>query len=997
MVQLAEKDRALRMASKPLPPSQDIILNFAVGKGRRVRLTNVEGYSATYYHLAPEVAHRETPNRQEDAYKAADQIEDLMKQKEKATAREQEERDEKARLRHQQAYREIRLKQDYSDMMDELALLERADRLHRQKTLQQLPKRVFIPPHRQMEEAADLQREMERAFEEIAIQDEECHSELNRSLDRPTEAPPLIIHQPPPVRPPVDVSCAVEADVTDSNKVTSTDNQVSVSTGLSDESESPKVYQDKVAKDTCLQERFDPIQQLLERVRAQRQAWADYYQSRESAPVISQTSSETTADEEGTRIATEDHRNNSGKDHVIDVLGVGQQISGTEEVTDTDTEDSSATTAENDGQQHPPVKQPITTDLTQNNVTVNNSVSADRPDITDSHRETSQSESRGSTVSSMTSSSGHAVASCQDQPKTTTYRTPDALLQHILEQRKQYEEQRSMISSQYSRTTDTRSSIAGKVPAMDIVMLQSVSQQPCLLPQPVSAAVPTASTQHNSLFIHHRPVSVLSPFQDVPVPPRTCVTSSTKSSVAHNSHNVHVAAPTVELTHSDTVLDLERSSGLDVNQSGGHLVDRQSLKSSSLSESCHSVVDDVENPSTMIQTHLGNGNTDILNQGHKEDFNMQTTASTDRILGNLDDIDGKLLATSVSDHQLEQAAKNSDLLESNDSWSTASSSQPSDRPAIAPAASGSFVDHQHSPETEKFLPSSAACLVPIPAGYDAQHVSTEADEIREQVDMPQPIMLPSTGSHSPLSWDSGSLIDLSKCVDFSQMLREPGDGSHLEDLEESTSDREPDKITLQQQPVKPTATKYYSDGCEQRPWSFYLRTGKDPPQSLTSCHSLPDIQAPKDVTSNDLPFAFQHLQLEDRCSNNACVYSLQLEPDASYLQRAMKSRETKEEQSHTELLDSEPKDPQILAGQEESRSLSLQEAFAKHKQKFVTASETRRQQIPVKAKERERHVAKKRPTQRKTSTPLRYQGPDMKSLPAWEPEVHATRPIGTQF
>jgi hypothetical protein len=85
MVQLAEKDRALRMASKPLPPSQDIILNFAVGKGRRVRLTNVEGYSATYYHLAPEVAHRETPNRQEDAYKAADQIEDLMKQKEKVT------------------------------------------------------------------------------------------------------------------------------------------------------------------------------------------------------------------------------------------------------------------------------------------------------------------------------------------------------------------------------------------------------------------------------------------------------------------------------------------------------------------------------------------------------------------------------------------------------------------------------------------------------------------------------------------------------------------------------------------------------------------------------------------------------------------------------------------------------------------------------------------------------------------------------------------------
>ena len=62
----------------------------------------------------------------------------------------------------------------------------------------------------------------------------------------------------------------------------------------------------------------DPIQQLLERVRAQRQAWADYYHSRESAPVIPQTSSsETTTDEEGKRTGTEDHMDDSGKDHFM--------------------------------------------------------------------------------------------------------------------------------------------------------------------------------------------------------------------------------------------------------------------------------------------------------------------------------------------------------------------------------------------------------------------------------------------------------------------------------------------------------------------------------------------------------------------------------------------------------------------------------------------------------------------------------------------------------
>ena len=623
--------------------------------------------------------------------------------------------------------------------------------------------------------------------------------------------------------------------------------------------------------------------------------------------------------------------------------------------------------AENDGQQHQPVKLPITTDLAQNGVvqtvTVDSSPTTDRPDVTDSHRDTSQSVLSSSTVSGAASSSGHALTSDHDQPKTVTYRTPDALLQHILEQRKQYEEQRSMISSQYSRVTD-RSSTVGKAPAMDTVMPLSVSQQPPILPQSISPAIPTASIQYTSLF-SRRP------------------------------------APTVPLTPLHTRLD--NSSGVDVDRSSGEFADGQSVKSPSRSGSCHSVLDDVKSPSAVTQSQSSDGLTDFSKQGNEEGLNVKIAADTDRILGHPGYVDGNLLPVSVSDHHLEQAAKNSDHLETNDSWSTASSSQPSDRSIIAPATED-FTDHQHSPKMEEFVPSAAAYVVPLPTSCGLQHLSMEADEILEQVEMPLPIVLPSTGSHSPLSYGSGSLIDLSQCVDFSQMLREPGDGSHLVDLKESCTNREPDKPVLQHHPAKLTVTNICSNSTadEQHPWSFYLRTGRDPPQlstSSSSCHSLPDIQGSKDANSGGLSFPFQPLEFEDKFSNNACMYSLQLEPDPAYLQSARKGQGKEGGQSHTDSSDSQLKGPKITADRQElNKGLSLQEAFLRRKQKFVSASETRQQQIPMKAKDRERRVAEMRPTQRVTSTPIRNQGPAVskKSQPAWQPGLHAGKATGIE-
>eukprot|EP00118_Oscarella_pearsei_P017078 m.168162 g.168162 ORF g.168162 m.168162 type:complete len:298 (+) comp38947_c0_seq7:230-1123(+) len=132
-VKKKERQRAASVAAKSPPPSEEFILNLAIDEGQHVYLKNVEGYTSTHWHLPAGAVYKEKPDTQVDARKAAIKLEEERKRLQRETTRELLERNEKAWLRHKQAWNEVKLKQDCESLLEELGGLEKAGRLQRKK------------------------------------------------------------------------------------------------------------------------------------------------------------------------------------------------------------------------------------------------------------------------------------------------------------------------------------------------------------------------------------------------------------------------------------------------------------------------------------------------------------------------------------------------------------------------------------------------------------------------------------------------------------------------------------------------------------------------------------------------------------------------------------------------------------------------------------------------------------------------------------------------
>ena len=78
-----------------------------------------------------------------------------------------QERLEKARLRGKHALEKEVLNGNYSDILGELSVLERADREKRQRELGNIPKEIFLPAWQRDQHAKEVQYELEREFEKI--------------------------------------------------------------------------------------------------------------------------------------------------------------------------------------------------------------------------------------------------------------------------------------------------------------------------------------------------------------------------------------------------------------------------------------------------------------------------------------------------------------------------------------------------------------------------------------------------------------------------------------------------------------------------------------------------------------------------------------------------------------------------------------------------------------------------------------------------------------
>ncbi|GFO07989.1 centrosomal protein [Plakobranchus ocellatus] len=164
-----EKERASEIASLP-PPVPEISLDMEKKSRRAVQMMDMKAYAATHYHIPDYQVVRAGPQEQTDAKSEAAETDLKLRQDLAEKKRSQHEQKERARIRGNEALQKEMLKHDLGDMLQDLSLLQRQDRRRRQKVLADVPKQVFIPPERCLEERQERQIEMERKFDELYMQ-----------------------------------------------------------------------------------------------------------------------------------------------------------------------------------------------------------------------------------------------------------------------------------------------------------------------------------------------------------------------------------------------------------------------------------------------------------------------------------------------------------------------------------------------------------------------------------------------------------------------------------------------------------------------------------------------------------------------------------------------------------------------------------------------------------------------------------------------------------
>ncbi|PVD26888.1 hypothetical protein C0Q70_12036 [Pomacea canaliculata] len=180
-----EKKRAAEMAARP-PPAPDVVSE-VMGETRKpskpIPLTDLNAFSATHYHI-PEFAVERAPQEQQHDGKLAGEGEDgRVREELEEKAKREHDQMIRARIRGNEALKKEKLKHEYDALMADLSLQQRLDRRRRQGVVAKLPKQVFLPPDRRMEEKEDKQLEMERAFEDMYMQQMNMSGDMSLTLD----------------------------------------------------------------------------------------------------------------------------------------------------------------------------------------------------------------------------------------------------------------------------------------------------------------------------------------------------------------------------------------------------------------------------------------------------------------------------------------------------------------------------------------------------------------------------------------------------------------------------------------------------------------------------------------------------------------------------------------------------------------------------------------------------------------------------------------------
>ncbi|KAK6173219.1 hypothetical protein SNE40_016711 [Patella caerulea] len=175
-----EKYRAAEIAALP-PPPKDPVEDIIQGN-KPVLMTDMNAFSATHYHMPDytvvKANQQEQKNAKLDAEDEDFRIQENVKERERMAA----EQTARAKIRGTSALKKEHLKHEYDALVEDLSLLQRADRKRRQDIVANLPKQVFIPPARRIVEKDQKQRNMEKDFEDLYM-DERCKDDLLISME----------------------------------------------------------------------------------------------------------------------------------------------------------------------------------------------------------------------------------------------------------------------------------------------------------------------------------------------------------------------------------------------------------------------------------------------------------------------------------------------------------------------------------------------------------------------------------------------------------------------------------------------------------------------------------------------------------------------------------------------------------------------------------------------------------------------------------------------
>jgi len=307
-----ERVRSSEVASRP-PPPPDPIAALAPVKVKAVQFTDADAFSYTHFHSADNCfAEKATAEEQTGATGKPEEEQERIETWLVERNRSLHEQRIAARLRGLKAQEKECLKHDYKDMLHDLSDLQREDLHRRQQVVSTIPKQIFVPPHRRLEERYEEQKDMETAFENLYLKSTDYTADLSLALDpqphpdMPSSEPSLDLSmqelehnetviprsyqtiespstQPPDTLQPICVpNMSMYSAVTDTSA-----SQVNA----------------KQAPGVNLPQRNPGLKKLLNRIQAQRDDWIDRTQVNTTASQSEHLASETTESESATSLS----------------------------------------------------------------------------------------------------------------------------------------------------------------------------------------------------------------------------------------------------------------------------------------------------------------------------------------------------------------------------------------------------------------------------------------------------------------------------------------------------------------------------------------------------------------------------------------------------------------------------------------------------------------------------------------------------------------------